>query len=112
MDTDFLKDIKPSIKIPLKLKLFLPVSLIIIFVVTTSAIIFINLTISGYNSALGNKSFEEKRERKDKQGRHVGYKNGLKLNEDLVNCSEWTIQQIDIRTKKLVDQAMDLFKLM
>ncbi len=71
-----------------------------------------NLTISGFNSALGNKSFEEKRDRKDKQGRHVGYNNGLKLNEDLVNCSEWTIQQIDIRTKKLVDQAMDLFKLM
>lgn len=54
MDIDFLKDIKPSIKIPLKLKLFLPVSLIIIFVVTTSAIIFINLTISGYNDHIRN----------------------------------------------------------
>lgn len=49
MDSDFLKDINPRIKIPLKLKLFLPVTLIIIIVVAVSAIIFINLSISGYN---------------------------------------------------------------
>ncbi len=36
-----------------------------------------NLTISGFNSALGNKSFEKRRPR---HGRAVGYKNGLKLN--------------------------------
>ena len=32
-----------------------------------------NLTISGYNSALGNKSFAEKQSRLDSQGRRVGY---------------------------------------
>ena len=37
-----------------------------------------NLTISGFNSALGNKSFQEKRDRTDSKGREVGYKNGLK----------------------------------
>jgi len=42
-----------------------------------------NLTISGFNSALGNKSFEEKRDRTDRQGRAVGYKNGLKLSPGL-----------------------------
>lgn len=70
-----------------------------------------NLTISGFNSALSNKSFEEKRDRKDKQGRSVGYKNGLILNEDLVNCSTWSTAQIDARTKKLVEQTMELFKM-
>ncbi len=54
MNTDIFKDIKPSIKIPLKLKLFLPVSFIIIIVVTLSAIIFINLTIAGYNDHIRN----------------------------------------------------------
>ncbi|MDP2647472.1 MAG: DUF262 domain-containing protein [Desulfobacterales bacterium] len=70
-----------------------------------------NLTISGFNSALGNKSFHEKRDRTDRQGRSVGYKNGLKLNEDLSRAETWCVAQIDDRTKKLVDQVKQLFKL-
>jgi hypothetical protein len=70
-----------------------------------------NLTISGFNSALGNKSFEEKRDRKDRQGRAVGYKNGLKLNEDLADAESWSIAQIDVRTAKLVLAAMELFRM-
>ena len=70
-----------------------------------------NLTISGFNSALGNKSFEEKRDRTDRQGRSVGYRNGLKLNEDLTNVETWSVDQIDTRTTKLVTQAIALFKL-
>jgi len=70
-----------------------------------------NLTISGFNSALGNKSFDEKRDRTDRQGRAVGYKNGLKLNEDLATAKTWSVKQIDSRTSKLVDQVMDLFRL-
>jgi uncharacterized protein with ParB-like and HNH nuclease domain len=70
-----------------------------------------NLTISGFNSALGNKSFAEKRDRVDRQGRAVGYKNGLKLNEDLAEAECWGKEQIDQRTEKLVDSAMSLFKL-
>ncbi len=70
-----------------------------------------NLTISGYNSALGNKSFEEKRDRVDRQGRYVGYKNGLKLNEDLTTATSWSTDQIDLRTEKLVQQVTQLFKL-
>jgi len=38
-----------------------------------------NLTISGFNSSLGNKSYGDKRDRTDAKGRAVGYKNGLKL---------------------------------
>ena len=70
-----------------------------------------NLTISGFNSALGNKSFEDKRDRVDRQGRAVGYKNGLKLNEDLATAACWSVDQIDSRTDKLVQQVTQLFKL-
>ena len=70
-----------------------------------------NLTISGFNSALGNKSFEEKRDRKDRQGRYVGYRNGLKLNEDLVDLRKWSVEEIENRTRKLVDQAISLFQM-
>ncbi|RIY39879.1 DUF262 domain-containing protein [Neopusillimonas maritima] len=70
-----------------------------------------NLTISGFNSALGNKSFEDKRDRVDRQGRAVGYKNGLKLNEDLGAAAGWSVDQIDSRTDKLVQQVTQLFKL-
>lgn len=70
-----------------------------------------NLTISGFNSALGNKSFEDKRNRVDRQGRAVGYKNGLKLNEDLAASAGWSVVQIDSRTDKLVQQVTQLFKL-
>lgn len=70
-----------------------------------------NLTISGYNSKLGNKSFEEKRDRKDAKGKIVGYKNGLYLNEDLRNAKKWTVQAIEERSDTLIDTAMKLFAL-
>lgn len=70
-----------------------------------------NLTISGFNSSLGNKSFAEKRDRIDRKGREVGYKNGLKLNQDLANSDTWSVKQINARTKKLVDQAVKLFSM-
>jgi hypothetical protein len=68
-----------------------------------------NLTISGFNSALGNKSFEDKRDRTDRQGRAVGYKNGLKLNADLAVAQTWSVPLIEARTVKLVDQVMSQF---
>jgi len=70
-----------------------------------------NLTISGFNSALGSKSFEEKRDRVDREGRPVGYKNGLKLNEELATATGWSVEQIDARTDMLVREVMQLFKL-
>lgn len=68
-----------------------------------------NLTISGFNSALGNKSFKDKRDRTDKKGREVGYKNGLKLNAELATAEAWSVEQIDARTTTLVDQVISLF---
>lgn len=70
-----------------------------------------NLTITGYNSSLGNKSFAEKRDRKDKNGNHIGYKNGLKLNENLASESEWTADHIEKRTQKLADMVVARFPL-
>lgn len=68
-----------------------------------------NLTISGFNSALGNKSFKDKRDRTDSKGREVGYKNGLKLNAELATAEAWSVEQIDARTTTLADQVMGLF---
>lgn len=68
-----------------------------------------NLTISGFNSALGNKSFKDKRDRTDSKGREVGYKNGLKLNAELATAEAWSVAQIDARTTTLVDQVVSEF---
>jgi len=64
-----------------------------------------NLTITGYNSKLGNKSLEEKRDRKDSRGKAVGYKNGLFLNESLRHARSWTVADIKARTQSLVSAA-------
>lgn len=68
-----------------------------------------NLTITGFNSTLSNKSFEEKRDRTDRQGRNVGYRNGLSLNKDLLEINVWNREQIEQRTEKLVSQILDLY---
>ena len=68
-----------------------------------------NLTLTGYNSNLGNLPFAEKRERKDSNGVYVGYRSGLNLNEDLVHTDSWTREQIEARTAKLVELALRAF---
>lgn len=68
-----------------------------------------NLTISGYNAALGNRSFEEKRDRTDHAGRPIGYQNGLQLNAELSTAEAWSVEQIDARTTTLVDKVMNRF---
>ena len=78
-----------------------------------------NLTITAYNSSLGNNSFIEKRDYTKKEsnghGGYVkcptGYNNGLSINEDLKDKDSWTIDDIKIRTEKLVGQVMEMFKL-
>ena len=70
-----------------------------------------NLTMTGYNSALSNYSFEKKRDRTDKQGNYIGYKNHLSINADIANKEKWTIEDIRQRTDVLVNQLLLLFKL-
>lgn len=68
-----------------------------------------NLTISGYNSKLSNMPFVTKRDRKDVYGANVGYRNGLNLNDELVNTDTWTSEQIQERTDKLVGLTLKAF---
>lgn len=68
-----------------------------------------NLTITGYNSKLSNMPFVTKRDRKDVYGANVGYRNGLNLNDELVNTDTWTGEQIQKRTNKLVRLTLKAF---
>ena len=71
-----------------------------------------NLTLTAYNSNLSNLSFEKKRDRKDKKGKNIGYKNNLYLNGKiypLQSKNEWAIGDIEKRTKVLIDEALKLF---
>jgi hypothetical protein len=68
-----------------------------------------NLTITAYNSTLGNKSFAEKRDRTDVKGRFIGYKNGLALNKWLATKESWTVADIETRTRELALQAATRF---
>ena len=70
-----------------------------------------NLTITGYNQTLSNMSFERKRDRKNSQDLYVGYRNGLRLNENVVNKESWTINDIITRTDELVTFFIDEFGL-
>lgn len=70
-----------------------------------------NLTISGYNSALGNKSFAEKKSRTDSQGREVGYNNGLYLNNVLAAENSWTVEKLEARTMQLVQEVQAKYPL-
>lgn len=70
-----------------------------------------NLTITGYNGTLGNKSFEEKRDRRSKDGkRFIGYKNGLEINKDVAEKNSWTIEDIKNRSETLIQQLMEIYK--
>ncbi len=68
-----------------------------------------NLTITGYNSKLSNMPFVTKRDRKDVYGANVGYRNGLNLNDELVNTDTWTSEQIQERTEKLAGLTLKAF---
>lgn len=70
-----------------------------------------NLTITGYNSSLGNKSFSEKKDRTDSKGNSIGYRNNLALNRDIVDELNWTVDQIEERTARLAQRAVSLFPL-
>jgi len=70
-----------------------------------------NLTISGYNSTLGNKSFPDKRDRLNRDKQPVGYNNGLFLNRELAVAESWSVAQIEQRTRDIVALALSLFAL-
>ena len=70
-----------------------------------------NLTITAYNSTLGNKSFADKRDRTDAKGRFIGYRNGLELNATLATKEAWTVADIETRTMELAERVIARFPL-
>ena len=69
-----------------------------------------NMTMTGYNSTLGNMSFEKKRDRLDREGKkHIGYKNGLGINKQLAEASSWSVNDIVNRTDEMVAQIKVMF---
>lgn len=70
-----------------------------------------NLTLTGYNSQLSNASLDKKQNKKDKEGRNIGFNNGLFLNNTIQNISSWNKDQIIERTNTLVEKALNLFKI-
>lgn len=69
-----------------------------------------NLTLTGYNSQLSNMSLEKKQNRQ-KNGINIGFKNGLYVNEDIKDVADWTKENIEERTERLVEEALELFDL-
>lgn len=65
-----------------------------------------NLTMTGYNSSLGNKKFFDKKDRYDSKGEKIGYNNGLSLNEYVYAQSAWYISNIVERTKDLANEII------
>jgi hypothetical protein len=70
-----------------------------------------NLTLTGYNSSLSNRRFEEKRDHTNEKGRNTGFRNGLSLNTDLAEADAWTADQMRERRQRLAEEAFDLFRL-
>lgn len=70
-----------------------------------------NLTLTGYNSQLSNMSLEKKQDRKNKDGKYIGFKNGLTINEEIKNTPKWTKEDIELRTERLVKNALEIFEL-
>ena len=66
-----------------------------------------NLTMTGYNSSLGNKKFADKKERYDNDGNSIGYNNGLNLNDYVYSQNSWTIANIQERTQTLVNEIVN-----
>jgi uncharacterized protein with ParB-like and HNH nuclease domain len=78
-----------------------------------------NLTLTGYNSEMSDDIFTKKREAKD-QGAYVGLRTPLFLNKSIINekmgesfetKESWNFEDIDRRTKILIDEVIEEFKL-
>lgn len=62
-----------------------------------------NLTLTGYNSSMSNKSFSEKKEKGFADSR-------FKLNKYINNCSKWTLIEIKKRGEILADLSLNRWK--
>ncbi len=66
-----------------------------------------NLTLTGYNSELSNKSFIDKKEEKD-----FGFNNSrLWLNKNLEKVNEWNVNEIEKRCNLLIERFFQIWKI-
>lgn len=64
-----------------------------------------NLTLSGYNAKLSNRSFQEKRDAKE-----GGYKNsGLRMNVRISQKESWGLKELEERNAEMVEQAKEIW---
>ena len=70
-----------------------------------------NLTLTGYNSQLSNMPLKKKQERKNKEGKFIGFRNGLAINQEISEVESWGKPEIEKRTLELVNEAINVFKL-
>lgn len=70
-----------------------------------------NLTLTGYNSQLSIMSLEKKQNKKNSEGKYIGFKNGLHINEAIKDVKNWKEKDIVSRTNDLVKKALEIFKL-
>lgn len=69
-----------------------------------------NLSLTRYNPNLSTSDFNTKRDKSDRDGKPIGFRNGLFLNRDIAKKDEWTIENIKTRSKELIEKATELFK--
>lgn len=69
-----------------------------------------NLTLTGYNSQLSNMSLERKQNRKSNDGKFIGFRNGLAINEEIKSTTQWNEESIKQRTEYLVEKSVEIFK--
>jgi|TARA_B110000971_G_scaffold120371_1_gene123259 uncharacterized protein with ParB-like and HNH nuclease domain len=70
-----------------------------------------NLTLTGYNSQLSNMSLDKKQNRKSSDGKFIGFKNGLTINESIHDTPSWRAENIKDRTDLLVEKTIEIFQL-
>ena len=64
-----------------------------------------NLTLTGYNPNLSNKSFEEKRDSLE-----GGYKNsGLRMNQRVATKTSWGLSELEERNEEMLSLAMKIW---
>ncbi|WP_396150581.1 DUF262 domain-containing protein [Flavobacterium sp.] len=69
-----------------------------------------NLTLSGNNGALGNKSFSEKRDMNKEEGRQGYAYSNLWMNEALKSKEVWNIEELEERFKLLYNRYTSIWK--
>lgn len=70
-----------------------------------------NLTLSGNNNAMGNKSFLKKRDMNKDNGEQGYVFSKLWLNQDLSNLSAWNIEEYKKRTLRLTNRFLEIWSL-